>query len=385
MAQTKQSPPSLTAIEWLMRFPFLGAEELSLLLGIGENTASRILPELERLGWTEWVVSASPELEPSHLYVLTEAGLAAVAEALGADKEHPSGSYQVGRREILIRLTRLEITAGLNRLFAALAAAATADVEVDLADARSLPRAAGTRSQRWPPEIEAYGCLKWGPWCAPFFVAWDRAGAPPIHRRKRVSSWYCYDQGENPWSRDGMPPILIVCPGEREAEQWAHSVITSAGRRGCSPLTVFITSLTAGLRDPLGEDLASSRRVSRGTALRAPSLDSGGRRSSSHAGPAAARSQDGERIRFRNATARVGLHAKLAQWGGAASRLLPGHQRHAENDDGVDRPPPASLGGRSRRADASATAPRRASRCRARGVGTCGGGRSADGRCKPPT
>ncbi|MDP2674620.1 MAG: replication-relaxation family protein [Dehalococcoidia bacterium] len=242
------------AVHWLLRLPFLGTEEMSLLLGVDEGAAGRVLAHLDSLGWVEWVVPGSPELGRRRLFVLTEAALPGVAAALGATEGELAGSYPVGCRETLLRLARLETTVGLNCTFAELAAALSRDIEVDLADARSLPWAVRGTARRWPPEVEAYGCLRWGPWFAPFFVAWDRAGAPAIHRRKRVAGWYAFrdSNSANPWGGDGLPPVVLVCPGEREAQQWARSVLASADRRGCPPLSVVTARAGAVFADPLG-------------------------------------------------------------------------------------------------------------------------------------
>lgn len=230
------------AVEWLARLPFLGSSDLSMLLGVGENRAERVLADLERLGWSEWITPSSPELDPARLYVLTETAQARLAGS------PPSRPHPIGRRETLARLARLETAAGLNRFLAELAVAAAEDVEVELADARPLPWTASRGSRCWPPEVEAYACLRWGTWIAPFFVAWDRAAAPPVHRRKRVSGWYTYAQSHG-WD---IPSILVVCPSEREAEQWARAVMNSADRRGCPLLTVFLTSARAAQTGPLG-------------------------------------------------------------------------------------------------------------------------------------
>jgi hypothetical protein len=230
------------AVEWLARLPFLGASEMSMLLGVAENRTERVLAELEGLGWCEWVVPSSPELKAPRLYVLTAAARGRLTDL------QPSNTLPIGRRETLARLTRLETAAGLNRFVAELAAAAAEDIEVDLADARSLSWSGGRANRCWPPEVEAYACLRWGPWVAPFFVAWDRADAPPIHRRKRVSGWYTYAQSRG-WE---IPSILVVCPSAREAEQWARAVTNSADRRGCPLLSVFLSTAPAAPADPLG-------------------------------------------------------------------------------------------------------------------------------------
>jgi hypothetical protein len=50
-----------------------------------------------------------------------------------------------------------------------------------------------------------------------------------------------------------MAPILVVCPGEREAEEWAQAVVNSADRRRCPALDVFLATARAAQTDPIGE------------------------------------------------------------------------------------------------------------------------------------
>jgi len=242
----------MEAVGWLVRLPFLGAEELSLLLGIRKPQAVRLPGELESLGWVEWVRASSPELEPGPFYALSEGSVSRLAERLGVPEAELQLSFPVGRREALERLTRLETVVGLNRFAAELVAAVRQDDEVELEDIRSLPSRRPAQAW-WPPEVEGYGCLRWGPWRAPFFVAWDRAGAPPFHRRKRVGAWYAFRESDHPWGRDDIPPILVVCPGEAEAEQWARAVLAASDRRQAPRLPVFLTDvLFALIGGPLG-------------------------------------------------------------------------------------------------------------------------------------
>jgi DNA-binding MarR family transcriptional regulator len=229
------------AARWLARLPFLGAEELSLLLGVSEPQAARVLAELERGGRTEWVWARSPELEPGRLYLLSRGSrFPGLSECL-AD-----------RGELLRRLTRLEAVVGLNRFAAELVAAVRNDAEVELEDLRWLPsrRPAGSW---WPPYVEGYGCLRRGRWRAPFFLAWDRAGAPPFQRRTRVGAWYAFREGAHPWRRDDVPPVLVVCPGEAEAGQWARAVLAASDRRQAPLLPVALADVPAALGEgPLG-------------------------------------------------------------------------------------------------------------------------------------
>lgn len=231
------------ALDWLARLPFLCSYDLSKLLSVGETRAQRILSALEGLGWCEWVTTSSPELDERRLYVLTEAVQNRVAEL-------PSAStLPIGRRETLARLQRLETAAGLNRFLGQLAIAAATHNQVEVADVQTLPWTATRSSRLWPPDVEGYVCLKGRQWSAPSFIAWDRAAAPAVHRRKRVSGWYTYALSHR-WQ---TPPILVLCPSEREVEEWARAVVISADRRGCPPLTVFLATAPAAQTDPTGE------------------------------------------------------------------------------------------------------------------------------------
>ncbi len=240
------------ALGWLARLPFLGAEELALLLGTTKLRATAALRALDALGWVEWVRASSPELDQERLHVLTPGGRARLAERSGVAREGLEETFPVKRRELLERLTRLEITVGFNRFAAELAAAVREDQEVELLEIRSLPLWRPPHAW-WPPAVEGYGCLRRGRWRAPFFVAWDRAGAPPFHRRKRVSAWYAFREGDHAWGRDDIPPVLVVCAGEAEADQWVRAVLAACDRRQTSPLPVFIAHVIPTLfESPLG-------------------------------------------------------------------------------------------------------------------------------------
>src|SRR6266540_1887126 len=117
------------AIDWLGRLPLLGVEELSSLLQTREESVSRALSELERLGCVEWVAPESPELTGRRLFFLTNGGADPALDQ----------AYRQDRKEILLRLARLETTVALNRFFVEASEAASQDLEIDLADAQSLP------------------------------------------------------------------------------------------------------------------------------------------------------------------------------------------------------------------------------------------------------
>lgn len=233
----------LEAVEWLARMPFLGVYDLSTLLDMDDSHTQQALVELEGRGWCEWINTSSFEIEERRLYTLTEVAQNRVRQV------QPPTVLPLGRREMLTRLPRLETVAGLNRFLAEFALAADADSTVDFEDARALPWTGGATGRCWPPDVDAYACLRWLKWSAPAYIAWDRAAVPLAHRRKRVAGWYTYVLSRR-W--DTMP-IVVICPGEREAEQWSQAVINSADRRACPQLTVILATVQEAQRDPIGE------------------------------------------------------------------------------------------------------------------------------------
>jgi len=230
-----------TAFDWLERLPLLGVDDLSLLLNARQGSVSRTFTELERRGWVEWVFPESPETSPARLYLLAKGGGDVVS----------TETHDQDRKEILLRLARLETTMAFNRFAAVLVQAASHDSQTDLVDIRSLPLGVNREGRWWPPEIEGYGCLREGSFRAPFFIAWDRAGAPDLHRRIRVSGWYAFGDSKA-WGGRELPAILVVCPREREIEQWVRLATASADRRGCAPLSLALATSSSAWREPLG-------------------------------------------------------------------------------------------------------------------------------------
>jgi hypothetical protein len=234
-----------SALLWLARLPFLEEEGLAALLGVNHFVAQKAVASLHEAGWADWIIPASPELDPRRFYYLTEGGVDALARAVGASRGDIESRYAVRRRELLARVARLETAAALNAFLADMAEVLRGDEEASLDEARSLLWTRCRGARWWPPGVEAYGSLRSGCWQAPFFVAWDRAGAPMAHRRTRVAGWYAYPVSEgNPWGIEGLPPILVVCPSEREAAPWGLAVQSSADRRGIAPVAVYIGTAT---------------------------------------------------------------------------------------------------------------------------------------------
>jgi hypothetical protein len=68
-----------------------------------------------------------------------------------------------------------------------------------------------------------------------------------------VAGWYTFRDTHHSWGKDDIPPILVLCPGEAEAEQWARALLASSDRREVPPLAVFLADVACALREgPLG-------------------------------------------------------------------------------------------------------------------------------------
>ena len=152
----------------------------------------------------------------------------------------------------------------MNRFLAGLAGGLESSGVARLADARSLPLALPPARRWWLPGVEAYGCLRSGPLHAPFLVAWDRAAAPDVHRRRRLAGWFAASApvGRR-WGREGLPPVLVICPSAREARVWEEALRRRDGA-GAGRLEVLLT--TRGELDATGAADARWRRPGRAPA-----------------------------------------------------------------------------------------------------------------------
>ena len=235
---------TLRALEWLARLPLLGDEELALLLGVHELDAAKARRELDQLGWIEWVIAGSPEIRPRRLSFVRAEAVKDLAKLLDTSREDLERSLPLRSRDLLARIVAMEATVGINRLFADLAADPGVEAAIELADARGLPSGARGRDCWWPQAVDGYGCLRAGRLHAPFFVAWDRSGVPAAHRRNRISAWWQFARSESVWSSGGPPPIVVICAGEWEREQWAGEIGRRMERDGGSPLTVLLGTVS---------------------------------------------------------------------------------------------------------------------------------------------
>lgn len=230
-------------LEWIARLPLCGDRELAGLLGVDPIDARHLVHELAKRGWVESIEPGSPELELRRLACVREEALPALAAALDLRPADVPRRAPVRLKDTLDRVSRVEITAGVNRLLGGVAANVRRSGVAELVDARSLPLAVPAGERWWLPATEGYGCLRAGNLWAPFFVAWDRAGAPDLHRRRRVAAWSaaCGPVALR-WGAEGLPPILVVCPSWRELRVWEQALLRRGEDGAVDGLDVLLTT-----------------------------------------------------------------------------------------------------------------------------------------------
>ncbi|MPZ99099.1 MAG: hypothetical protein GEU80_07120 [Dehalococcoidia bacterium] len=231
------------SLGWIARLPLCGEREVAGLLGVDEHDARHLIHELVKDGWVETVEAGSPELELRRLAFVREPAIPALAAAFGLPPDDLIRAVPLRLRGTLERVTRVEITVGVNRLFADLATDLRASGAVELADARSLPLAVSAREHWCLPATDGYGCLRAGTHWAPFLVAWDRAAAPDLYRRRRVVAWSRARAAVvQRWSADRLPPLLVVCPSGRELRVWERALTARDDDGPSAYLNVLVTT-----------------------------------------------------------------------------------------------------------------------------------------------
>lgn len=222
-----QVPDLLTrALEWIARLPLCGEPELAGLLDVDEHAARRLIHALATRGWIETFEPGSAELELRRLGAVREEAISALAAALSCDQSQIVAFLPKRSSDTLERVTRVEIAVGVNRFFADLAADGRQSGLAELLDARSLPLALSPSERWWLPRSDGYGCLRAGTLHAPFFLAWDRAAAPDLSRRRRAAAWLAARAAvSRHWGAEGLPPLLVICPSNRELRVWQRALV----------------------------------------------------------------------------------------------------------------------------------------------------------------
>ena len=231
MAPPPEPRSLLLALECVVRLPLLGDRELGRLLRVSEREALSLRRELERLGWVEWVMPDSTQLQARRRSFLRPEAVPDLAALLGCPPEELAARVAVRRVEALAGIAAMEAAVGVNALAVGLARDSGAP-GVSLGDARRLPwnrrgqpriGTAGPRGFWYPGGVAAYGCLRSAGSVAPFFVAWDRAGAPAWFRRELLRRWVRFRLSENPWGPAALPPVAVAAASEAALAQWSDA------------------------------------------------------------------------------------------------------------------------------------------------------------------
>ena len=275
----------LRALECIARLPLLGDRELGRLVGVTEHEALLLRRELERLGWVEWVMPDSDQIEPRRRSLLRPEAAGDLAALLDRPVEEITLRLAVRRVDALAAVAAMEASVGVNALLVGLAPGGGRR-GATLSDARCLPvdrrepppigeagpqaraRRPAARDLWFPGGVAAYACLRWGGRVAPFFVAWDRAGAPAWHRRSLLRRWARFRFSENSWGPGRLPPVVIAAAGDDELAQWRDAARQRESRAGESLPLVLATVAELASAGPGGEIWSTPQDPGRSTLAR---------------------------------------------------------------------------------------------------------------------
>lgn len=221
------------------------------LLGWDERDARRALHGLSQRGWGQSVEPGSADLPGRRHYFPSERAIADRAKRLGVSLAELRGAAPVGRNDVLRRISRIEITAGVNDLCAGLAEFGRDSGRWTLHDVRSLPLLANASDRWWLDGVDGYVCIRLGKEerYAPAFVIWDRAAAPDAHRRQTLRRWVQLARTVRPiWGKEGLPRLLVLCPSEREVRIWERA-LERTPRKDTEPRLGMVFMTQAALRE----------------------------------------------------------------------------------------------------------------------------------------
>lgn len=260
----------IEALAWIVRLPPLGDFELARLMGIGEIDARHLRTELDRRGWVEWIGPRVAGLDERRRAAFLRAeALADLGTCSGFAAEEIARRAPVREADVLARIPRIATVTAVNWLLSGLAAELRERGEMTLMDACSLPVASTKRW--WPHGVDAYGVIRGGRGAARFFVTWDRAGSPDLHRRIRVRSWAAESKSADP------SLILVVCADAHAQRLWDAELRRHAEREGMPDvrLTTAQEILAAGPRAAIWSIPGATARLRFEQAVPSRSTDTG--------------------------------------------------------------------------------------------------------------
>ena len=231
-------PPAARAqLAWVARLPLVSDAELARVMGAPGYDPRSLNHELERRGWL-W--SLHPDARAPLRRAVRPNALPALAELVGCAPEQLAEGLACGERALLGIAPRLGLMADCYGLLGAIATASRGAAV--LSDARALP--AGRRAAT-PRGAQGYGCLHSRPGWAPFFIYCDHAVAPRSRRVALARAWH--EQADTLMQRwHGLPPLLVVCAGQRERQQWADALASVRGRDRAAVFVATVPELAGG-------------------------------------------------------------------------------------------------------------------------------------------
>lgn len=213
-----------SAVEWILGLTLVGDMDLGMLVGVDEPDARGLRGTLTWNGWTEAVTPRGDGLQARPLALIREEAPLPLAERLGMTVAEFTSRWPVGRAAILERIARHEVVQGVNRVLGLLASQLRASGDGALEAARSLPLSVPPEARWWPPLVEAEFSVRVDGELGSGYLAWDRAGAPDIHRRDRVRRWFHFAEETLGQQQKPVVPVLVVSAGDRETCVWTQAV-----------------------------------------------------------------------------------------------------------------------------------------------------------------
>jgi DNA-binding MarR family transcriptional regulator len=244
-------------LQWLLRYPFQGLEDLALVKAVDRSSVSRQIAKLEQLGLVEWVYPPSLGSDVCTLYYLNAAGITTVAALEQADPAALARAWGADERGLLRLLPRLPALVYLQNVINGLIARAPvalaeprSGLEVnwqwhrDYAhrfsyhqrDFRCVADAVVVfhlhpMADSWKPEQERWYCA---------FIVLD-TGLTGNHDERLIASHLAHflryrESEERTAQHRYFPPLLVLVQAARQRDMWLRAAREAAEGLHLSPL-----------------------------------------------------------------------------------------------------------------------------------------------------
>ena len=265
-------------LHWLLRCPFLSAEDMAAFCGMSHSTTTRRLAELEDRGFVEWVASAClVHSGTQRLYHLSNAGINLLATSLETDATKLARTWECDENRLLQQLPRLAHLVRVQSLIRGLLLGApqafgeqgheasgawhwvrnyhhsfpfrsrSQTLKLDAAVVFHVTRVSEGGHSDFAKftnklNITSNSSLKPGHWEArdTWYAALLLAGTPlqDWHVAARtLDTLISYRESPERWPvYDEFPPLLLLAENERHAQRWQQLARSCADLRLLTPL-----------------------------------------------------------------------------------------------------------------------------------------------------